>query len=206
MHHLLPLFAILALLAASAAATAPAKYSVEFHTTVNNNSSFLLEVNRADAPLGADRLWELVTLGSPAGSASYYDLNGFFRVVPQFVVQFGISGSPAVSKEWMNKEIKDDPVKLSNTRGVLSYAAAGPNTRTTQLFINFADNSRLDGMGFAGIGTVTQGMDVVDAIYAGYQQEPNQELIYSQGNAYLHSNFPKLDYIISTTAKDLSLA
>lgn len=117
--------------------------------------------------------------------------------MPGFVVQFGIAGDPALSKKWENNNIKDDPVTKSNTRGRISYATAGPNTRTTQLFINYGNNSRLDSMGFAPFGEVTNEDDLktLDQIFSGYAQIPSQDLIYSQGNEYLKKNFPKLDYI-----------
>ena len=157
--------------------------------------NFSVGVERKNAPLGADHLYTLLSRAN-----HYYDNNGFFRVLPSFVVQFGINGIPAISKEWEGKTIKDDPVLLSNTRGVLTYATAGPNTRTTQLFINYGDNSGLDSQGFSGVGTVVgDGMDIVDKIYSGYGQTPNQGQIYSEGNSYLKANFPNLDYIISAT-------
>eukprot|EP01090_Pellita_catalonica_P012457 TRINITY_DN2716_c0_g1_i3.p1 TRINITY_DN2716_c0_g1~~TRINITY_DN2716_c0_g1_i3.p1 ORF type:complete len:131 (+),score=22.61 TRINITY_DN2716_c0_g1_i3:41-433(+) len=122
-----------------------------------------------------------------------------FRVVKNFVVQFGINGVPATSAKWRNEQIPDDPVILKNTRGTITFADAGPNTRTTQLFINFADNSFLDSQGFSPFGFVESGMDVVDAIYAGYAQEPNQGQIYLQGNAYLKAGFPLLTYLTTAT-------
>lgn len=164
---------------------APATYSVVFDTT---RGPVTVEVTRADAPNGADRFYNLV-------KAQYFDGARFFRVVPRFVVQFGIAGDPKVYAKW-NVPIKDDPVKVSNTRGTLCFAAASaPNTRTTQLFINLGDNQRLDAQGFAVFGKVVSGMDAVDHIYSGYGQKPDQEQIEKQGNAYLEQNFPSLDYI-----------
>ena len=144
------------------------------------------------------------SLGNGTGAGSYAAGNaaGFFRVVPGFVVQFGISGLPAVSGAWQNLEIKDDPVVLSNTAGTIAFATAGPDTRTTQVYINLGDNSGLDGQGFAPFGNVTSdaGYAVVQKLYAGYGQTPDQDTIYSQGDAgYLIPQFPLLDYIIDTT-------
>ena len=116
-------------------------------------------------------------------------------MVPGFVVQFGLSANPAVNKVWKEAYIQDDPVVQSNKRGFLVFATAGPNTRTTQFFINFGDNSRLDGMGFAPFGTVVEGMDVVDKIFPGYGESPRQDLITDQGDTYLTANFPKIDKI-----------
>jgi len=178
----------------SEAVTAPDFFQLEFLTTVKKgDSKILFNISRAYSPLGVDRLYELLTL-----SPSYYTENGLFRVIPGFVVQFGICGDPKVSQQWENKYIRDDPVKLSNKRGVVSYAKAGPNTRTTQLYINYVDNVGLDSQGFSGIGMIVQGFDVATAINPQYRESPNQELIYQQGNSYLKSKFPNLDYIIST--------
>lgn len=185
------------LLAASCARAgqAPDYFVARFETTAFASPdvhSFDVAVNRSDSPHGADRLYELL-------GAGFFNDTGFFRVVPGFVVQWGISGDPAVSKKWANAEIPDDPVVLGNARGVLSYAAgAQPNTRTTQVFVNLVDNHRLDPMGFSGVGTVLgDGMAVFDAIYAGYGQQPQQPLIQSQGNAYLRDGFPELDYTVA---------
>ncbi|MGH7070310.1 MAG: peptidylprolyl isomerase, partial [Acetobacteraceae bacterium] len=139
-----------------------------------------------------DRFYNLVEHGYFTGAA-------FFRVVPGFIVQFGLSADPAVNRVWRAANIKDDPVTQSNKRGTLTFATAGPNTRTTQLFINFADNSGLNRQGFAPFGLVTSGMDVVDKIYSGYGERPDQGAITTQGAAYLEKNFPKLDTIKSAT-------
>jgi peptidyl-prolyl cis-trans isomerase A (cyclophilin A) len=147
-----------------------------------------VEVHRDWAPLGADRFYNLVRHG-------FFTNASFFRVVPGFVVQFGLSADPAVNRVWKDADIKDDPVKQTNKRGSIVFATAGPNTRTTQLFINYGDNGRLDGMGFAPFGEVIEGMDVVDKIYSGYREQPNQELITTQGDAYIGQNFPKIDKI-----------
>jgi len=175
--------------------TAPEKFQVKFNTS---KGEFIVEVTRAWAPIGADRFYNLVKNG-------YYDNCRFFRVIKGFMVQFGIHGDPKVSAVWRGAQIKDDPVKESNERGYITYATAGPNTRTTQLFINFGNNSPLDGQGFAPFGKVTQGMDVVDSIYDGYGEGapsgkgPEQGKVHMEGNPYLEKSFPKLDYIKSAT-------
>jgi peptidyl-prolyl cis-trans isomerase A (cyclophilin A) len=171
-------------------AKAPEDYKVLFNTT---RGDFTVEVHRAWAPLGADRFYNLVKNG-------FFTNAAFFRVVvtPRpFIVQFGLSADPAVNRVWKNANIKDDPVKESNKRGTLVFATAGPNTRTTQFFINLNDNSPLDGQGFAPFGTVTEGMDVVDKIYPGYGEQPDQGRITMEGKAYIDKNFPKLDTIKS---------
>ena len=170
---------------ASLTAKAPADFKVSFTTSAGD---FIVEVHRDWAPLGADRFYNLVRRG-------FFTNASFFRVVPGFVVQFGLSADPAVNKVWDRATFKDDPVKQSNKRGALVFATAGPNTRTTQLFINFADNARLDSMGFAPFGEVIDGMDVVDKIYAGYGEQPRQDLITAQGDAYISKHFPKIDRI-----------
>jgi peptidyl-prolyl cis-trans isomerase A (cyclophilin A) len=166
---------------------APESFDVKFETT---RGDFTVQVHRKWAPIGADRFYNLVQHGFFTGAA-------FFRVVPGFVVQFGLSPDPAVNRAWRSANIKDDPVTQSNKRGTITFATAGPNTRTTQLFINFGDNSSLDRQGFAPFGLVTSGMDVVDKIYSGYGQQPDQGAITTQGSAYLQQNFPKLDTIKS---------
>jgi peptidyl-prolyl cis-trans isomerase A (cyclophilin A) len=165
-------------------ARAPARYQARFETSAG--------VTRAWAPRGADRLYNLVRHG-------FFDGARFFRVIPGFVVQFGINGDPAISARWRDATIPDDPVTQSNARGTLTFATAGPNTRTTQLFINYADNRRLDGMGFAPVGVVVEGMDVVDRVFAGYGETPDQGLIESRGTAYLAPQFPQLDSIARAT-------
>jgi peptidyl-prolyl cis-trans isomerase A (cyclophilin A) len=172
-------------------AKAPDVYEVQFVTTKGN---FVIQVTRAWAPLGADRFYNLVKY-------HYYDGAPFFRVVPGFVVQFGLTGSPAVNKAWTDANIKDDPVTQSNVAGTITFAMAGANTRTTQVFINFANNSRLDGSGFAPFGTVTEGMDVVNQFYSGYGDATtsHQGEITNEGKAYLDKNFPKLDSIKRAT-------
>jgi len=166
---------------------APETYDVKFTTT---KGDFTLRVTRAWAPLGADRFYNLVKNG-------YYDGCSLFRVVPGFVVQFGISGNPTLNRAWMNARIQDDPVKKGNRRGTITFATGGPNTRTTQVFINLGDNSFLDSQGFSPFGEVTEGMDVVRKFYSGYGENTTsrQGEIYAQGNAFLAKNFPKLDSI-----------
>ncbi len=174
---------------------APDVFDVKFTTT---RGDFVVRVTRAWAPLGADRFYNLVR-------HRFYDNASFFRVLPGFVVQFGLSAYPSVSKVWSTAAIKDDRVKQSNKRGYLTFATAGPNTRTTQVFINLADNPRLDGMGFAPFGEVVEGMNVVEMMYEGYGEGapsgngPRQDLIESRGKAYLDQNFPKLDSITTAT-------
>lgn len=166
-------------------ATAPAEFKVRFTTTVGD---VVLQVHRDWAPLGADRFYNLVKNG-------FYSNAAFFRVVPRFVVQFGLSPNPAYSKVWQEAKIQDDKVTHSNKRGTLVFATAGPNTRTTQLFINTVDNARLDGMGFAPFGEVVEGMENVDKIFPGYGQRPDQEQIVAEGDAYITKNFPEMDKI-----------
>jgi len=174
---------------------APASYTVKFDTT---KGAFVIQVNRAWAPNGADRFYNLVKNG-------FYDNVRFFRVVSGFMVQFGINGDPNVSARWRQASIQDDPVTQHNTRGMITFATAGPNTRTTQVFINFADNSQLDSMGFAPFGKVLSGMNVVDAINAEYGEGaprgrgPDQGKLQSQGNAYLAREFSRMDYVKKAT-------
>jgi peptidyl-prolyl cis-trans isomerase A (cyclophilin A) len=174
---------------ASLKARAPDEFDVKFVVT---NGEFVVHVTRAWAALGADRFYNLVKHG-------FFTDAAFFRVVPGFIVQFGLSANPSVNKAWANAKISDDPVTQSNKTGTLTFATAGPNTRTTQLFINFADNAGLDSQGFAPFGQVTSGMDVVKAIYSTYGERPDQGAITNEGKAYLDKNFPKLDRILSAT-------
>jgi peptidyl-prolyl cis-trans isomerase A (cyclophilin A) len=171
---------------------APATYKARFDTSAGD---FVVEVHRDWAPNGADRFYNLVKNG-------FYDNCRFFRVLDNFMAQFGINGEPAVSAVWRNARIPADPVKESNRRGMISYAMVGPpDTRTTQVFINFRNNSGLDGRGFAPFGKVVSGMEVVDKLYSGYGDGPPdgsgpfQARIQTEGNAYLTKNFPKLDYV-----------
>lgn len=163
-----------------------------------SKGDIVLEVHPEWAPLGAAQFQEAVKDG-------VYDDARFFRVIENFMVQFGIPGDPAKATKWRDKRIKDDAAKQSNTRGMVTYAMAGPNTRTTQLFINFGNNSFLDKQGFSPFAKVIEGMDVVDSLYNGYGEGapsgngPNQGTIQSQGNTYLNKSFPKLDYIKKAT-------
>jgi peptidyl-prolyl cis-trans isomerase A (cyclophilin A) len=174
---------------------APDKFQAKFDTS---KGEFIIEVTRSWSPNGADRFYNLVKNG-------FYDNCRFFRVIENFMAQFGINGDPKLSAVWRGAQIKDDPVSQSNKRGYITYATAGPNTRTTQLFINFGDNSPLDKDGFAPFGKVTKGMNVVDSIYKNYGdgpprgKGPDQNRIQMEGNAYLEKAFPKLDYIKSAT-------
>ena len=176
--------------------SAPATYTVNFDTSAG---SFVVTVNRAWAPHGADRFYNLVKNG-------FYNEARFFRAIPNFMVQFGIHADPAISTVWRNARLPVDKVVQGNRRGYITYAMGGsPDTRTTQVFINFRDNTNLDAMGFAAFGQVTSGMDVVDKIYTGYGEGaprgkgPEQGRIQAEGNAYLMKDFPRLDYIKTAT-------
>jgi peptidyl-prolyl cis-trans isomerase A (cyclophilin A) len=170
---------------------APTTFKAKFTTT---KGDFVVEVTRAWAPLGADRFYNLV-------KNHFYDSAAFFRVLPGFVAQFGLSAKPEISRVWASATFKDDPVTQSNLEGYLTFATAGPNTRTTQLFINLANNQNLDGMGFAPFGKVTEGMDVVQKLYSGYGEGgpggngPDQGRVTNEGKAYLDKSFPLLDSI-----------
>jgi peptidyl-prolyl cis-trans isomerase A (cyclophilin A) len=170
-------------------AKAPDVYEVKFETT---KGDFVVKVTRSWAPIGADRFYNLVKHG-------FFTDAPFFRNVPGFIVQFGLSADPAVNKVWRDANLKDDPVTQSNKPGYLVFATAGPNTRTTQLFINFGTNNFLDNQGFAPFGEVTSGMDVVKKLYSGYGEKPDQGAITAQGKAYIDKNFPNLDSIKSAT-------
>jgi peptidyl-prolyl cis-trans isomerase A (cyclophilin A) len=176
-------------------AKAPAEYEVKFVTTAGE---FTIKVTRAWAPNGADRFYNLAR-------HHFYDGAAFFRVLPGFMAQFGLSAYPQVSKAWEQANIKDDPVVQSNHKGFITFAMAGPNTRTTQVFINTANNERLDRDGFAAFGMVTDGMEVVDKLYNGYGEGapdghgPDQNMIGNRGHVYLEKSFPKLDVIKTAT-------
>lgn len=166
-------------------------YKVKFDTT---KGVVIVQVHRDWAPKGADRFRELV-------KDHYFDGARFFRVLPGFVVQFGLAGSPALTRKW-DKKITDDPVMQTNKPGTLVFATAGPNTRTTQLFINLGRNQSLDNQGFAPFGEVLEGMAAVTSIFSGYGEMPDQGAITAEGNAYLSAKFPKLDYIRKATFVD----
>jgi peptidyl-prolyl cis-trans isomerase A (cyclophilin A) len=172
-------------------AKAPDVYEVKFTTT---KGDFVVQVTRAWAPVGADRFYNLV-------KHHFYDQASFFRVLSGFVVQFGLSANPQVTKAWQTATIKDDPVTQSNKPGYITFATSGPNSRTTQVFINLGNNAQLDSMGFAPFGQVTEGMEVVQQLYSGYGEGapsgrgPDQGTISSQGKPYLDKNFPNLDSI-----------
>jgi peptidyl-prolyl cis-trans isomerase A (cyclophilin A) len=174
---------------------APDTYKANFDTS---KGAFVVEVHREWAPNGADRFYNLVKNG-------FYDDIRFFRVLDNFMAQFGINGDPAIQSVWRAASLKDDPVKQSNKRGFITFATAGPNTRTTQVFINYKDNSSLDSQGFTPFGQVTSGMDVVDKLYKDYGEGaprgrgPEQGRLQQEGNAYLTKDFPKLDYIKTAT-------
>lgn len=172
---------------------APATYRIHVETT---QGPFTLEITRALAPLGADRLFHLVR-------AEFFDDSRFSRVVPGFIVQFGIPGDPALSAVWKDRTFPDDPVRSSNVRGTIAFAMTGPHTRTHQLFISLVDNSRLDAQGFAPLGRVVEGMDVVDRLYSGYGERSGggmragrQQRAFAEGNAYFDAEFPRLDRLV----------
>lgn len=177
---------------APAALETPASFRVQFETSKGN---FVVQVDRSMAPNGADRFYRLINEG-------FFDDVRFFRVINGFMAQFGIHGDPAVTARWRAQRIQDDPVVGSNTRGTITFATSGPNSRTSQVFINLVNNVNLDGMGFAPFGRVVEGMEVVDQLYSGYGegapqgQGPAQGQIVSQGNAYLTQSFPLLDHVI----------
>jgi peptidyl-prolyl cis-trans isomerase A (cyclophilin A) len=182
----------------AANATAPDTYDVLFDTS---EGEFVVTVHRDWAPIGADRFYNLVSIG-------YYDDSAFFRVVQGFMVQFGIHGVPKVSSAWKVARMADDPRKQSNRRGTISFANSGPNTRTTQVFINYNTHTQLDDMHFAPFGEVTRGFEVVQKLHAGYGDGPpngpgpDQRDIERQGNRYLKKRYPELDWI--KTAKIVS--
>jgi peptidyl-prolyl cis-trans isomerase A (cyclophilin A) len=180
---------------ALATAKAPETFQARFTTS---KGDFVVEVHRSWAPNGADRFYNVVKMG-------LFDDTRFFRVIENFMVQFGIPADPQVAAKWRDANIQDDPVTQSNLRGYVTYAQTGrPNSRTTQVFVNYRDNARLDKSGFTPFGKVVAGMDVVDSLYQGYGEGapegngPNQSLIQSQGNDYLDREFPKLDRILRT--------
>jgi peptidyl-prolyl cis-trans isomerase A (cyclophilin A) len=171
---------------------APETFRAKFTTS---KGDFVIEVTRAWAPNGADRFYNLVRNG-------YYNDCRFFRVISDFMVQFGINGDPSLNQVWYQAQFRDDPVKESNKRGYVTFAMTGqPNSRTTQIFINYKDNPFLDAQNFSPFGRVVEGMDIVDSFYNEYQGVPsdNQPQIQARGNAYLNKEFPKLDYVKSAS-------
>jgi peptidyl-prolyl cis-trans isomerase A (cyclophilin A) len=174
---------------------APDVFKVKYETT---KGDFVVEYHRDWSPNGADRAYNLVDIG-------YYKDIAFFRAIEGFMVQFGISGYPEVNAKWRDAGIPDDEVKQSNTKGMVTFAHAGPGTRTTQIFINYKDNSMLDSQGFSPVGKVVEGMEVVDSLHKGYGEGaprgrgPDQMKLQTAGNAYLEKSFPELDYIKSAT-------
>lgn len=166
--------------------TAPAEFKVRFETS---KGPVVIQLHRDWAPNGVDRFFQLVEEG-------FYNDVRFFRVVPTFIVQFGMAGAPEANAKWANQQLVDDPVKQSNKRGTVTFAKTSlPNSRTTQLFINLGDNAGLDPQAFAPIGEVVEGMSVVDRLYKDYGENPDQDSIRTRGNEYLKTAFPKLDYI-----------
>lgn len=181
------LLLVLACAAMSVQGVNPPSPDVWFASWGTTEGAFIVQYNRTWAPIGVDQQYALIKAG-------FYNNNGFFRMVPGFVDQWGISGVPAENKQW-SQPIKDDPVFVSNTQWTITYADAGPNTRTTQLFVNLVDNASLDSQGFAPVGFVLANTtDVFASLFSGYGQRPSQQAITNQGNAYLQKNFPKLSY------------
>jgi peptidyl-prolyl cis-trans isomerase A (cyclophilin A) len=174
---------------------APATYKAKFET---NKGTFVVEVQRDWAPNGADRFYNLVKNG-------FFDDVRFFRVIKGFMVQFGINGDPGVSAQWRPARIKDDPVRQSNKKSYITYATSGPDSRTTQVFINFEDNAGLDGQGFAPFGRVVSGMNVVESLNGEYGEGaprgrgPDQGRLQMEGNAYLAKEFARMDYVRKAT-------
>jgi len=174
---------------------APTTFKVRFKTS---RGDIVMEIKRDWSPNGTDRFYNLVKAG-------FFTDEAFFRVLKGFVAQFGIHGEPKISSAWRASNIPDDPVRESNAKGTVSFATAGPGTRTTQLFINYGNNSRLDSMGFSPIGKITEGMEAAESLYGDYGEGypngngPDQSKIQAQGNAYLKAGFQKLDYIISSS-------
>ncbi len=165
---------------------APDSFRVAFETT---HGTFVVQVNRAWAPIGADRFYDLV-------AEHFFDDNAFFRVLPGYIAQFGVNNDRKINEAWEARKINDDKVIETNVRGTLTFASDGKDTRTHQLFINLKDNSKnLDSDGFAPLGKVVEGMSVVDSIYSGYGETVNYHLVATLGNSYLKRMFPKIDYI-----------
>ena len=175
---------------ASSAAELPGEFKVKFETTAGD---FVMEVHPKWSPTGAAHFKELVEAG-------FYDQCRFFRVVPNFMVQWGISGDTKLNAQWKDNNIMDDPVMRSNKRGYVTFAKTGaPNSRSTQIFVNYKDNTFLDSQGFSPFAIVTEGMEVVDRINPEYDERPDQQMIHLRGNEYLNAQFPRLDYILKAT-------
>jgi cyclophilin family peptidyl-prolyl cis-trans isomerase len=196
---LVPALVVTAAQAAVAQGESPAHWLATVETT---KGRFVLDVDRAWAPHGADHFYELIRSG-------FYDDSRFTRVVPNFIVQFGVAGDSAKNARWSTVTIPDDSVRHSNVEGTFAFAMRGPNDRTTQLFISVVDNSRLDAQGFAPLGRVIEGMDVVKSIYSGYGERSgggvragNQAPLMNGGNAYVDRLFPKLDRLLRITVSD----
>lgn len=175
----------------------PEIFTVYFLTDISD-TPITVQVNRSLAPLGADRFYDLIQDG-------FYNQSALFRVVPDFVLQFGISGNSSMNKKWLDRVIKDDPVLGSNTRGTISYATDGPDTRTSQVFINYANNSRLDKLGFAPFGEVVSGLEVAEAAFnptPGVRLGIDQESYEANGNRWIRENYPGVNFILSATIDD----
>jgi peptidyl-prolyl cis-trans isomerase A (cyclophilin A) len=207
MHRILPLLlTTVALLTAApprksarksaAPVQAPAAYRVTLDTS---KGPVVIDVTRDWSPLGADRFYALVKSG-------YFDGARFFRIVPGFVVQIGLAGDPALTKKWSTRPIVDEPVKQSNTRGYVTFAMSGKDSRTAQIFINLGDNARLDPMGFTPFGLVSSGMENVDLLNSEYGESPEQPKIEEEGNLYLQKEFPNLDFIRHATVETIDSA
>ncbi|MCP5110499.1 MAG: peptidylprolyl isomerase [bacterium] len=175
---------------------APEVYMVKLDTS---KGVVRIQVTRSWAPRGADRFYNLVKNG-------FYDEARFFRVVSDFIVQFGMHADPAVSKLWENQQFRDDPVTRTNRKGAITFATSGANTRTTQVFVNLKANAFLDSQGFAPFGRVVEGMDLIESLFSGYgdaaPRAPEQSMIRARGNKYLNSKFPKLDFIKSAAIEE----
>jgi len=188
--------AVLVFAACRAPSAAPSPAAVTRVRIETSKGAFVLEVNRAWAPRGADRFLELVR-------TKFFDDSRFFRVREKYIAQFGIAGDPAVTRAWKDRYIQDDSVCTTNVRGTFAFAMTGPNLRNTQIYINLVDNKQLDAQGFSPVGRVVEGMDVVDQIYSGYGEDAGgglragkQQRMLEEGNKHLDADFPKLDRLI----------